>query len=463
MVSKVLTIGTTATTAAAGNHTHTASQISYTGGGLVIAPSGTLYDALITIDGNLDVMIYADDSRLTNARPPTAHKSSHATGGTDALTPADIGLGNVNNTSDASKPVSTAQQTALDAKAPLVSPALTGTPTAPTAATATNTTQVATTAHVKAVVAGYLPLAGGTLTGAISATSFAGSGSGLTALNASNISTGTIAAARLPSPIFVGGTNSVAVGTNPSPWTATQSLSAGQNNTQHGVNNTQSGSNNTQSGNYGTQSGSNNTQSGYNNTQSGSNNTQSGNYGTQSGYNNTQSGHYSTQHGSSNTQIGNHGTQHGNFANDFGLFAAITHSAGRFSAPGDAQKIELIARIETTDATPSEMFLDGNSQRITLRIDSTYYFRAKIAARRTDANNESAIYTLEGGIDCNTNAASTAIVGTVTKTVLAEDSVAWDVSATADTTNGTLKLTVTGEAAKTIRWVAWIELVQVTG
>lgn len=39
------------------------------------------------------------------------------------------GLGNVNNTSDANKPVSTAQQTALDAKAPLASPAFTGTVT----------------------------------------------------------------------------------------------------------------------------------------------------------------------------------------------------------------------------------------------------------------------------------------------------------------------------------------------
>jgi len=39
--------------------------------------------------------------------------------GAVTLVKADVGLGNVNNTSDANKPVSTAQQTALDAKAPV--------------------------------------------------------------------------------------------------------------------------------------------------------------------------------------------------------------------------------------------------------------------------------------------------------------------------------------------------------
>lgn len=44
---------------------------------------------------------------------------------------ADVGLSNVDNTSDANKPVSTAQQTALDAKAPKASPTFTGVVTAP--------------------------------------------------------------------------------------------------------------------------------------------------------------------------------------------------------------------------------------------------------------------------------------------------------------------------------------------
>lgn len=70
--------------------------------------------------------------------------------GVVTLVKGDVGLSNVDNTSDASKPVSTAQQTALDLKANLASPTFTGTPTAPTATLGTNTTQLATTAFVTA-------------------------------------------------------------------------------------------------------------------------------------------------------------------------------------------------------------------------------------------------------------------------------------------------------------------------
>lgn len=69
-----------------------------------------------------------------------------------------LGLGNVDNTSDANKPVSTATQTALDLKANLASPTFTGTPAAPTAAVDTNTTQLATTAMVLAQAAAATPL-----------------------------------------------------------------------------------------------------------------------------------------------------------------------------------------------------------------------------------------------------------------------------------------------------------------
>jgi hypothetical protein len=72
------------------------------------------------------------------------------TGTVGGITKSMVGLSNVDNTSDANKPVSTATQTALNLKANLESPALTGTPTAPTAAAGTDTTQIATTAFTLA-------------------------------------------------------------------------------------------------------------------------------------------------------------------------------------------------------------------------------------------------------------------------------------------------------------------------
>jgi hypothetical protein len=85
------------------------------------------------------------------------------TGNVSGISATMVGLGNVNNTADTAKPVSTAQQTALDLKANLDSPALTGTPTAPTATVATNTTQIATTAFVRAEVSALVNSAGSTL------------------------------------------------------------------------------------------------------------------------------------------------------------------------------------------------------------------------------------------------------------------------------------------------------------
>jgi len=69
---------------------------------------------------------------VTNESKATMFASPTFTGTVSGVTKAMVGLGSVDNTADTAKPVSTAQQTALNLKANLASPTFTGTVTAPT-------------------------------------------------------------------------------------------------------------------------------------------------------------------------------------------------------------------------------------------------------------------------------------------------------------------------------------------
>jgi hypothetical protein len=113
-------------------------------------------DAATSASGAADSADAAAASAASIAGGPVASVN----GLTDivVLTKADVGLGNVDNTSDANKPVSSATQTALNGKANLASPGFTGNPTAPTQASTDNSTRIATTAWAKL---GFVFAAGG--------------------------------------------------------------------------------------------------------------------------------------------------------------------------------------------------------------------------------------------------------------------------------------------------------------
>lgn len=88
---------------------------------------GSLKDGVIS-EAKLDSGV---QTKL-NAAGASGVTSVNTRTGAVTLTSSDVGLANVNNTSDANKPISTATQTALNAKAPLASPTFTGTVTVPT-------------------------------------------------------------------------------------------------------------------------------------------------------------------------------------------------------------------------------------------------------------------------------------------------------------------------------------------
>ena len=184
----------------------------------------------------------------------------------------------------------------------------------------------------------------------------------------------------------------------------------------------------------------------------------SGNYSYASGSNCDATGNYAQSLGHASTASGAYSRAAGSraLADKYGQFS---HAAGFFDSIGDAQKSSLVLRKETTDATATNLALNGVSDEITLLDQDLKFFTIKVAGRRTDADGEGAAYKFEGAVD--NNGGTTALVGSPLKTVIAEDNTAWDVDVTADNTG--LHITVTGEAGKTIRWVASVDLVEVNG
>jgi len=115
------------------------------------------------VTSGIQSQIDAKISSSTAASTYAPIESPTFTGTVSGVSKSMVGLGNVDNTSDASKPVSTATQTALDLKATIASPNLTGVPTAPTATSGNNTTQIATTAFVSGAVSDLVASAPGAL------------------------------------------------------------------------------------------------------------------------------------------------------------------------------------------------------------------------------------------------------------------------------------------------------------
>jgi hypothetical protein len=137
------------------------------------------------------------------------------------------------------------------------------------------------------------------------------------------------------------------------------------------------------------------------------------------------------------------------------------------SSTGVQQSAILVLGRATVDATATVLASDtstpASTNQLILPNNSAYYFKGSIVAGVTAGGN-SAMWSFEGGIKRGANAATTALVGTPVLNLVAQDAGAstWVVALTADTTNGGLRVTVTGQAATTIRWVAKVETTEMT-
>jgi hypothetical protein len=146
------------------------------------------------------------------------------------------------------------------------------------------------------------------------------------------------------------------------------------------------------------------------------------------------------------------------------IFGSKAFANGSFATAGDAQGGLYVLRNITTDGTSTALFLNGATatQRLTVNNNSVWTFDILVTARRTDATGGGAGYRFVGVIRKDGTAGSTTFVGTPSKTIIGETDVSWDAAVTANTTDGDLRVTVSGQAAKTIRWVATVQTAEVT-
>ena len=148
------------------------------------------------------------------------------------------------------------------------------------------------------------------------------------------------------------------------------------------------------------------------------------------------------------------------------VFPAVNNAFGA-NAQGVAQSGLLLLAKQTTDATATVLTSNTNAGLSTNQVimpnNSAYFFTGEVVAGVTGGGNTKG-WTIEGVIKRGANAASTALVGTPTVTSTYADAGAstWVIAVTADTTNGGLAVTFTGQAATTIRTVAQIRTTEMT-
>jgi hypothetical protein len=143
----------------------------------------------------------------------------------------------------------------------------------------------------------------------------------------------------------------------------------------------------------------------------------------------------------------------------------LAFGAGKFSAVGDAQSGSFVLRRATTDDTPTQLTTNNGAASTTNQIilpdDSAFAFSGTIVAREQASDGtDCAAWEIKGLIRREGSAGTTVLVNSAT--TVFDNTPSWGLTLSADTSNGGLKIEVTGAAATNIRWVATINTSELT-
>lgn len=132
---------------------------------------------------------------------------------------------------------------------------------------------------------------------------------------------------------------------------------------------------------------------------------------------------------------------------------------GQFSLPGDAQVSEYVLRTETNDGNLHELQFTNSAKKLSLPDNTSWYFKLRVVAK--DTNNNTATFNADGAIKKGLSAGFTEIVGKSQIINLTDEIGCSGIAFSANTTYGYLKIDVAGKTDTTIRWVGYLNLIEV--
>jgi hypothetical protein len=186
------------------------------------------------------------------------------------------------------------------------------------------------------------------------------------------------------------------------------------------------------------------------------------------GWGNTSSGTGSSVNGVGNTANSAYSTALGLNATTRAIVGNIASSACQtpIGVLGVSQAALLVLGTQTTDATATALRSDANAasgtNQVILPNNSAYFFRGEVISGVTGGGDAKG-FTIEGVIKRGANALATTLVGsTVVSTFGDAGAATWTIALSADTTNGGLRVTFTGQAGTVIRTVCQIRTTEMT-
>ena len=206
-----------------------------------------------------------------------------------------------------------------------------------------------------------------------------------------------------------------------------------------------------------------NTCSGLNSNSFGRSNTASGADATAIGYNNVSSASGATSLGVSNTANGLYSNAQGYQSHVFGIYGRQSYASGQESTAGDSQASKFVLHERTTDATATTVTTNssaaGTTNQVILQNNNAFRFKGTIIGKQSGSTNVAA-WDVDGLIVRGANAASTTLI--VSNVNVVDNTPTFGTpTLAADTTNGGLRVQVTGLAATNIQWTASIETTEV--